>query len=202
MALSLVARIGREHQRYDGDFRLVSGCIPYKVIDEGDGLNNDWQHKLKVLMVSSPDRDDLVFPKGGWEDDETVEEAACREALEEAGVRGTLKQNLLGIWEFRSKTREITCCLKGGCRGYMYALEVTEELENWPEQGDRSRKWLTIEEASDLCRYDWMRNALEKFLQLMAVNMKDKKVADVGVADYCTPATTTLGTPTVLTLVL
>lgn len=28
--------------------------------------------------------------QGGWEDDESVEEAACREALEEAGVRGVL----------------------------------------------------------------------------------------------------------------
>lgn len=28
--------------------------------------------------------------QGGWEDDETVEDAACREALEEAGVKGIL----------------------------------------------------------------------------------------------------------------
>jgi len=75
---------------------------------------------IEVLMVSSPNRDDLVFPKvhslssllycclheimlsyilnvallccqGGWEDDETKEEAACREAFEEAGVKGKLK---------------------------------------------------------------------------------------------------------------
>jgi 8-oxo-dGTP pyrophosphatase MutT (NUDIX family) len=32
-----------------------------------------------------------AFPlKGGWENDETVEEAAVREAIEEAGVRGDL----------------------------------------------------------------------------------------------------------------
>lgn len=29
--------------------------------------------------------------QGGWEDDENVLEAACREALEEAGVKGILK---------------------------------------------------------------------------------------------------------------
>ena len=33
--------------------------------------------------------------QGGWETDETVEEAACREALEEAGVRGLLQVCLL-----------------------------------------------------------------------------------------------------------
>lgn len=33
----------------------------------------------------------FAFPfKGGWENDETVEEAAVREAIEEAGVRGDL----------------------------------------------------------------------------------------------------------------
>lgn len=28
--------------------------------------------------------------QGGWENDETLGEAACREALEEAGVRGII----------------------------------------------------------------------------------------------------------------
>ena len=28
--------------------------------------------------------------QGGWEDDESVEEAACREAFEEGGVKGTI----------------------------------------------------------------------------------------------------------------
>lgn len=49
----------------------------------------------------------------------------------------------LGVWEFRSKSREEVSCLKGGCRGYMFALEVVEELEEWPEQGDKSRKWVS-----------------------------------------------------------
>lgn len=32
-----------------------------------------------------------MYVQGGWEDDETVLEAACREAFEEAGVKGTLR---------------------------------------------------------------------------------------------------------------
>ena len=31
------------------------------------------------------------FPKGGWEEDESAREAAARETVEEAGVRGVLE---------------------------------------------------------------------------------------------------------------
>jgi 8-oxo-dGTP pyrophosphatase MutT (NUDIX family) len=38
-------------------------------------------------MVSNKHGDGMIFPKGGWETDETAEEAAARESMEEAGVR-------------------------------------------------------------------------------------------------------------------
>jgi 8-oxo-dGTP pyrophosphatase MutT (NUDIX family) len=59
--------------------------------EEEDSTSVDFENKLQVLMISSPNRHDLVFPKGGWEDDETVLEAASREAMEEAGVKGILR---------------------------------------------------------------------------------------------------------------
>ncbi|KAL4026100.1 hypothetical protein IC575_014524 [Cucumis melo] len=178
---AVLARTGRHRQRYDDHFRLVSGgrernisrlknrCIPYRLIDDSEEVNDqcDIENKIEVLMVSSPNRDDLVFPKGGWEDDETLLEAACREAVEEAGVRGKLNENPLGVWEFRSKSSQDICSMEGACRGYMFALEVTEELESWPEQGNRHRRWLNVTEAFRLCRYEWMRVALEAFLQVM-----------------------------------
>lgn len=166
---SLVARTGRLRQRYDNNLRLVSGCIPYRVTKGDEDHNIDLEDEIEVLMISSPNRDDLVFPKGGWEDDETLEEAACREALEEAGVKGILKGKPLGVWEFRSKSSQEICRLQeGGCKGYMFALEVTEELEDWPEQGNRDRKWLSIKEAFKLCRYEWMCSALKEFVRIMA----------------------------------
>ncbi|XVF44353.1 hypothetical protein PTKIN_Ptkin02bG0113700 [Pterospermum kingtungense] len=160
----LPARKGRHRQRYEDHLRLVAGCIPYRVekdVEEGNGNVNS---RITVLMISTPNRDDLVFPKGGWEDDETVHEAACREALEEAGVKGILGEDPLGVWEFRSKSRQNSCSLEGGCRGYMFALEVTEELDSWAEQTSYNRKWLSPEEAYKFCRYDWMRDALQVLL--------------------------------------
>ncbi|KAF7819329.1 nudix hydrolase 12, mitochondrial [Senna tora] len=167
-SLQVSARTGRHRQRYEDKLRLVSGCIPYRWRKEKTGQKGDTEDIIEVLMVSSPKRDDLVFPKGGWEDDETVMEAACREVLEEAGVKGILRETPLGMWEFRSKSSQNLCCLEGGCRGYMFALEVTEELDTWPEQKNRNRKWLNIREAFRLCRYEWMCQALEEFLRVMA----------------------------------
>ncbi|MCL7032257.1 hypothetical protein MKW94_010107 [Papaver nudicaule] len=87
---ALIARTGRHRQRYENEFRLVAGCIPYRIKKDVEDDTVDCVSRLELLMVSSPDREDLVFPKGGWEDDETMCEAACREALEEAGVKGIL----------------------------------------------------------------------------------------------------------------
>lgn len=166
------ARKGRQRQRYEDNFRLVSGCIPYRVAKNNDEDSFDLESSLEVLMISSPNRDDLVFPKGGWEDDETVEEAACREALEEAGVKGIIKGDSLGDWTFRSKSRQESGCLEGGCKVCMFALEVTEELDAWPEQENHDRKWLFIKDAFRLCRYQWMSTALEKFIEVMATAKK------------------------------
>ena len=48
-----------------------------------------WLHNSKFNTLT------LFFCQGGWEDDETVIEAACREALEEAGVKGILRVGLI-----------------------------------------------------------------------------------------------------------
>lgn len=68
------ARQGREKCRYDGDTRLVAGCLP--VTPDG-----------RLLLIGSVKHTDWILPKGGWDTDETAAEAAVREAYEEAGVR-------------------------------------------------------------------------------------------------------------------
>ncbi|XP_022727245.1 nudix hydrolase 13, mitochondrial-like isoform X2 [Durio zibethinus] len=147
-------------------------CIPYRLENDVEERNGNATSRITVLMISTPNRDDLVFPKGGWEDDETVHEAACREALEEAGVKGILDEDPLGVWEFRSKSRQNSCNIEGGCRGYLFALEVTEELDLWAEQTIYQKKWLSPEEAYKFCRYDWMRDALRVLLTAIE---KDRK---------------------------
>lgn len=69
-------------------------------------------------------------------------------------------QDLLGHYDFRSKTHQGEYCPEGLCKAAMFALLVKEELVSWPEESIRNRSWLTIPEAVESCRYPWMREAL------------------------------------------
>lgn len=44
----------------------------------------------------------ITHLQGGWENDETVQEAAVREAMEEAGVRGELMVKYIFLFFFLS----------------------------------------------------------------------------------------------------
>lgn len=162
MSEIMVARTGRHQQRYEDGYRLVAGCIPYryKSGEAGEGVE-DVEQNVEVLMITSQHGQKLVFPKGGWETDETVEQAACREAFEEAGVRGLLHAHL-GTWDFKSKHQQGVNCPEGLCRARMFPLAVTDQLDLWPEQHLRRRQWFSVSEAILNCRHEWMRGALEK----------------------------------------
>ncbi|XP_065854818.1 nudix hydrolase 12, mitochondrial-like [Euphorbia lathyris] len=160
--MSVLARTGRHKQRYQDHLRLVAGCIPYKRVEDKTCRAEE---RLLVLMISTPKRNDLVFPKGGWEDDESLTEAACREAYEEAGVQGVISEIPLGVWEFRSKSNENSSSKVGCCKGYMFALQVTQELHQWPGLSNYNRIWVEIDKAFEVCRYEWMRDALKSFMK-------------------------------------
>ncbi|KIZ06398.1 hypothetical protein MNEG_1559 [Monoraphidium neglectum] len=84
------SRQGRDKQRYTEDgARLVAGCIPIRY-KGAPGCAGD----VEVLLITSRGGKGWVFPKGGWEDDESVESAAKRETVEEAGVRGAIEVSL------------------------------------------------------------------------------------------------------------
>ncbi|KAL2480760.1 Nudix hydrolase 16 [Abeliophyllum distichum] len=157
----LVARTGRQQQRYEDGYRLIAGCIPFKYSNVEENGGDTSKKIVEILMINSTSGTGFVFPKGGWENDETVEEAALREAMEEAGVHGDLV-HFLGYYYFKSKKLHDEFCPEGLCKASMYALLVKEELESWPEKSDRQRSLLTIPEAIECCRHAWMREALQK----------------------------------------
>ncbi|CAK1355209.1 Diphosphoinositol polyphosphate phosphohydrolase aps1 [Cercospora beticola] len=138
---SMQSRVGRDRQRYgpNGE-RLVAGVVP---------LNAE---RTYVMLIQSSSRKGWVLPKGGWETDErTCQEAACREAWEEAGIECRVQKDLGTIEEKRSEAsiRKYGAVAPKALYRF-YEVTVTVERETWPEQHKRDRKWMTYRTAREL----------------------------------------------------
>jgi diphosphoinositol-polyphosphate diphosphatase len=44
---------------------------------------------------------------------------------------------------FKSKSSQSRAGPTGACKGYIFAMEVTEELDTWPEQDTHDRRWVS-----------------------------------------------------------
>ncbi|RUS22089.1 NUDIX hydrolase domain-like protein [Endogone sp. FLAS-F59071] len=148
------ARTGREKQVYDErNIRQVAGCVP---VNSKTG---------QILLVSSRKHDDQwILPKGGWEIDETKEEAAARETYEEAGLRGQITR-YLGTWDYHKAERKngIPAHRRPPTCFWLYEMEVEELLERWPEMEERVRKWFPYEDAiAALASKPFMQEAIRR----------------------------------------
>lgn len=158
--LSMISRTGRDLQRYNDGCRQVVGCIPYRYrkTNELSTIQGTQIDDLEFLLISSQKSPKWMFPKGGWETDEALEDAALRETFEESGVIGDVEvQEYLGTWSFKSKSQGTFH------EGHMFPLLVTEELDDWPEKTVRKRLWLKFSEAREVCWHSWMKEALDVF---------------------------------------
>ncbi|PHU00972.1 Nudix hydrolase 17, mitochondrial [Capsicum chinense] len=159
-SFSMNSRTGRDLQRYNRGCRQVVGCIPYrcKTRDPSSCVQGSPIDDLEFLLISSQKNPRMMFPKGGWEIDESLEEAASRETFEEAGVVGeVVVQEYLGTWSFKSKSQGTFH------EGHMFPLRVLEELDEWPEKTVRRRLWVNFSEAREVCWHPWMKEALDVF---------------------------------------
>eukprot|EP00002_Diphylleia_rotans_P008410 TRINITY_DN1821_c0_g1_i1.p1 TRINITY_DN1821_c0_g1~~TRINITY_DN1821_c0_g1_i1.p1 ORF type:complete len:173 (-),score=32.93 TRINITY_DN1821_c0_g1_i1:428-946(-) len=147
--LAAPARVGREQQLYKDGVRQSAGCIPVKYEE-----NRVW-----VLMVQSTKKDDWILPKGGWETDETQEQAAIRETYEESGAVGDLGV-FLGCYQ-ASITKPTKIDI------YFYLMRVTQLLESWPEGQCRGRKWFPLEEALESSTRPEICNVLQHLHKLI-----------------------------------
>ncbi|KAM0952760.1 putative hydrolase [Dioscorea sansibarensis] len=161
--VAMGSRQGRQLQRYNTNgYRLVVGCIPYRLKKE-EGKTSADDVVLEILVITSQKGHGMMFPKGGWEIDESMTQAAFREAMEEAGVIGTIECDL-GTWLYKSKHN------KSFHEGFMFGLNVSEELLQWPEMETRKRKWVKVEEVRIGCQYQWMKEALERLVATLPVH--------------------------------
>jgi 8-oxo-dGTP pyrophosphatase MutT (NUDIX family) len=115
--------------------RVQYAALPYR--QGGDDI--------EVLLVTSLGTKRWIIPKGWPISGREPHESAAREALEEAGVVGTIGSEAIGTYRY-DKRRKTGASVP--CTVEVFALDVGAQRKRWPEKGRREVKWLPAEEAA------------------------------------------------------
>lgn len=105
--------------------------------------------KVEVLLVTSRTSGKWGVPKGWALRARPLYRTAQREAWEEAGVVGTAENLLLGLINAPKSYRLVG---KIGWKLALYPLEVEHLAEDWPERGQRERRWFSLDMAAERVR--------------------------------------------------
>ena len=115
---------------------------------------------LEFLLITSRETRRWVIPKGWPIPGKSAAESAAQEAYEEAGVRGEMTAQAIGHYGYRKR-------LRGGAkkrfRVEVFAMEVTEVLDLWPEANERARQWLSPQEALALVEEPELAALIRRF---------------------------------------
>lgn len=119
------------------DVRTQFGALCYRI------QNN----KIEILLITSRGTGRWIIPKGWPMDGETPANAAATEAFEEAGVEGKPSNVCLGIYSYMKslpKNDSMPCVVA------VFPFRVKKLLKNFPEAGQRKRKWVSQKKAAAL----------------------------------------------------
>ena len=121
------------------DPRTQFAGLPYRVVKKRG------EKSVEVLMVTSRASRRWIVPKGWPMDGKTPAEAAAQEVWEEAGARGVAHDVCLGLYTYRKWMSE---SLTLPVIVAVYPIEVREVADDYPEAGQRKRKWMSLKKAS------------------------------------------------------
>lgn len=118
------------------DWKKQVGALPVRTEKNG---------ALRIMLVTSRETRRLVIPKGWPWPGVKDHKAAAEEAREEAGIIGKIGKKPVGSYTYDKRRTNGSVPV----RVKVFLLEVVEELDEWPEQDERERKWLTPAKAAE-----------------------------------------------------
>ena len=127
--------------------RRLLGGLPPRVQVAALPWREAGQGGREVLLVTSRGTGRWVLPKGWPEKREFLYEAAAREAIEEAGVTGTMATEEVGRFYYG---KVLPSGLNWRCEVRVYPLHVEAVADKWPERKHRTRRWFSPQEAAAL----------------------------------------------------
>ena len=131
----------------------------------------DRRGKIEVLLITSRDSGRWVTPKGWPIKGTTAAETAKQEAFEEAGVQGKVRDVCIGLYSYDKcfgPKRDLPIMVA------VYPLKVTKLLSDYPEKGQRRRKWFSLKKAADKVDEPELAEILRQF-DLKSISRKAAK---------------------------
>lgn len=125
-------------------------ALPYRLV-AGD---------CRVLLVTSRETRRWIVPKGWPKPGIAPHDLAALEALEEAGVCGAVEPQPFGTFRYTKRSPERSCA---DCEVAVFLLAVEQELERWPERGQRERCWLAPRIAAERAGDRGLADLLRRF---------------------------------------
>ncbi len=111
---------------------------------------------LEIAVVTAR-RGGWTIPKGHVERGHTLRVTAQRECYEEAGVIGIAAHRAIGSYIY------LKAPLMPRRRVSVFELDVREVLHDWPEAGQRIRRWVSPEEAASMMHTRALADLLRGF---------------------------------------
>ena len=129
---------------------------------------------IEVLLITSLSSKRWILPKGWPEPELGPAENAAREAFEEAGVMGKISAKPVGRYHYLKERKD-----GGGipCSVDVFMLEVTKQLDDWPEKNSRELAWLPLDQAAARVTEPSLRQLLKDFHKPQAMSRPRKAAA-------------------------
>jgi 8-oxo-dGTP pyrophosphatase MutT (NUDIX family) len=112
------------------------GVIPVRTSADGG---------VEILLITSRETRRWVVPRGNPIPGKSAAQSAAQEAYEEAGIRGELEPEPLGRYFYHKRRRNGDLL---PAEVSLFRMRVAEEQDDWPERGQRDRRWFAAPEAA------------------------------------------------------
>ncbi len=96
-------------------------------------------YKGKVVLITARGSKRWIIPKGSIDWELSAQDSAAKEALEEAGAKGTVLPDEVGTYTYEK--------MGGRYKVKLYFMEVSKLKDNWDEKHFRKRKLVTPKQA-------------------------------------------------------
>jgi 8-oxo-dGTP pyrophosphatase MutT (NUDIX family) len=126
---------------------LQTGALPWRLTKSS---------KPEVLLVTGRRSGRWMIPKGWPMIGKSLAAAAEQEAFEEAGISGRVDPHPLG--SFRDMKRNVFGDME--VEILVHPMRVEAELSDWPERGQRLRKWFPLRKAVELVESEELRDLI------------------------------------------